>query len=245
MPQLQDKLAEFTGILDDHIARGVDVQDLPSWLSKLTIDLISSSMFHTNFDSLKDNGGGDNRGKVYSDNFPLCLKEFGVHNIGTVFRRYCVWRKEHRAAVAGAKAIYQASLSILDAYHADAPGEETKGGEEDTSILGHVVRAPYPNVKERVADIRCAAVQKEWAQETVFSPTVEPSPTHPPSTTHPSPLYHLSPSHPATHRPTSTLTPLPLYLPSPSATASSCSPDTTPPPTSCPSSWWSSPVTPR
>lgn len=151
LPQLREKVVEFTEILDDHIARGAIVQDMPAWLAKLTIDLISSSMFHTNFDSLNESGEGDNRGKVYIDNFPKCLKEFGINSIGTLFRRFMIWRPEYREAVAGAKAIYQASKSVLDSYKAEGAQEETKAEEADTSILGHIVRAPYPTNKERVA----------------------------------------------------------------------------------------------
>ena len=91
LPALQHKLQEFVAILDDHVARGATLTDVPTWFTRLTVDLISSAMFSHDFHTLAtsdhDPAMPSSRmypGEVYLTRFPQVLLEFGVRNAGQV-----------------------------------------------------------------------------------------------------------------------------------------------------------------
>jgi hypothetical protein len=100
LPALEHKLQEFVAILDDHVGRGATLQDLPSWFTRLTIDLISTSMFSSDFHTLGDDRDGvaPSRGHVYLERFPLVLLEFGVRNAGRFLRPLMFWLPAARQA---------------------------------------------------------------------------------------------------------------------------------------------------
>ena len=81
LPTLADKLATFCEILDDKAGKKEVMEDWAGWCTRLTIDLISSSMFSSNFDTLSPHSK-DRRGWTYIEQFPIVLREFAVLNTG-------------------------------------------------------------------------------------------------------------------------------------------------------------------
>ena len=81
LPMLADKLASFCEILDDKAEKGEVMEDWAGWCTRLTIDLISSSMFSSNFDTIHEHST-DRRGWTYIQQFPIVLREFAVLNAG-------------------------------------------------------------------------------------------------------------------------------------------------------------------
>ena len=75
LPVIQMKITQFTDILDQHIKEGKVLNDLTSWMVKLTIDFISTTMFATDFKTL-GNGGqvGESEGEVYLTHMPKAIK---------------------------------------------------------------------------------------------------------------------------------------------------------------------------
>ena len=65
-------------------------------------------------------------------------------------RRLMFWRKEYKAAKEGAAQIAKVGQRILDRYRETHSAEEI---ELDSSIIGHLVRSPYPTEAARVADV--------------------------------------------------------------------------------------------
>ena len=117
------------------------MEDWAAWCTRLTIDLISSSMFSSNFDTIHDHST-DHRGWTYIQQFPVVLREFAVLNAGKshnssyypsryywshpvtwhellagrLLRPLMFWKKEARAAADGAKAIHDVSQSLIEDY---------------------------------------------------------------------------------------------------------------------------------
>ena len=65
-------------------------------------------------------------------------------------RRLMFWRREYRAAKKGAAEIAIVGQRILDRYRETHSSAEI---ELDSSIIGHLIRSPYPTDVERVADV--------------------------------------------------------------------------------------------
>lgn len=65
-------------------------------------------------------------------------------------RRLMFWKKENREAWKAAERINKVGHDILARYRATHSAAEI---EADTSIIGHLVRSPYPTEIERVADV--------------------------------------------------------------------------------------------
>jgi hypothetical protein len=65
-------------------------------------------------------------------------------------RKYQFWNKEVRSANKDALDVQNISQRVLDKYRREHTAEET---ETDSSIIGHLIKSPYPSDKERVADL--------------------------------------------------------------------------------------------
>lgn len=65
-------------------------------------------------------------------------------------RRLMFWSKENRDAVKASNQIGKTGMEILARYRATHTPAEI---EADTTIIGHLIRSPYPTEKERVADV--------------------------------------------------------------------------------------------
>lgn len=75
LPAIQLKTSQFTDILDQHIAEGKILADLTSWMVKLTIDFISTTMFATDFKTLGHGGQeGESEGEVYLTHMPKAIR---------------------------------------------------------------------------------------------------------------------------------------------------------------------------
>jgi cytochrome P450 len=60
------------------------------------------------------------------------------------------WLQEIKDAKKGVSLMTKAGQSILDRYRASKTKEEI---EVDTSIIGNLIRGPYPSDRERIADV--------------------------------------------------------------------------------------------
>lgn len=65
-------------------------------------------------------------------------------------RRLMFWKKEYRDARKGAAKIAKVGQSILDRYRESHSASEI---ESDTTIIGHLIKSPYPTDLARVADV--------------------------------------------------------------------------------------------
>jgi hypothetical protein len=67
-----------------------------------------------------------------------------------IFRKYQFWNKEVSIAKSDAIDVQNISQRVLDKYRKEHTAEQT---ETDSSIIGHLIKSPYPTDKERVADV--------------------------------------------------------------------------------------------
>jgi cytochrome P450 len=75
LPEIRQKMAQFSAILDQHIDGNKPLIDFPSWMVKLTIDFISTSMFDNDFKTIEnDSSLIESDGKVYLTNLPITIK---------------------------------------------------------------------------------------------------------------------------------------------------------------------------
>lgn len=75
LPEIRLKMVEFTAILNQHVDKMKPMLDFPSWMVKLTIDFISTTMFKGDFHTLgSDDSPVQTDGQVYLINIPLVIK---------------------------------------------------------------------------------------------------------------------------------------------------------------------------
>lgn len=81
LPQIQQKTAEFTAILDQHIAKNKPLNNFTDWMLKLTIDLISTTMFDCDFKTISGDESillkvpeENSLGMVYLTQLPITIK---------------------------------------------------------------------------------------------------------------------------------------------------------------------------
>ena len=157
LPELQVKLNQFNDILDRHIAQGKQLIDLSSWMIRITIDFLSTSMFDTDFHTLEklssENGliddADDNSsstetesdGQVFIRNVRIVAREFVMKGALAPMRKYKFWDKQimHdvKEADLACRAIAKISEKVLNNYRNKYTKEEL---ETDKSILAHLIR---------------------------------------------------------------------------------------------------------
>lgn len=75
LPEIQRKMAEFTNVLDQHIAEDKLLCNFSEWMVKLTIDFISTTMFDTDFHTINSvKSGLITDGEVYLTQLPITIK---------------------------------------------------------------------------------------------------------------------------------------------------------------------------
>jgi hypothetical protein len=89
-------------------------------------------------------------GAIYLLYLPTTVKEYAVRQTLDQIRQYKFWVKEIKDAKTGVALMVKAGQSILDCYRSSHTKDEI---EEDTSIIGHLIRGPYKSDRERIADV--------------------------------------------------------------------------------------------
>ena len=87
LPAIQQKTAEFTDVLDKHIAENRLLTNFSAWMVKLTIDFISTSMFDRDFHTINHvESDIVTDGEVYLTQLPITTKvklSFKLTLVGT------------------------------------------------------------------------------------------------------------------------------------------------------------------
>ena len=89
-------------------------------------------------------------GRVIMGEFEIILREFGRNQVYNPFRSLMFWNKEIIRAKAALVAVEESQRCLLSKYRSEKTPDEI---EQDQSILGHLVRSPYPSDKERCIDM--------------------------------------------------------------------------------------------
>ena len=80
----------------------------------------------------------------------IITRERAVKQFFNPLRYYMFWDKDVREATVACKFIEKTQLDILNHYRTTHTQEQI---EKDQGILAHIIRSPYPNDKERCADM--------------------------------------------------------------------------------------------
>jgi cytochrome P450 len=160
LPELSKCLNQFNDVIDSHINQDKSVDNIVVWMVALTIDFLGKSMVNCEFGTLHhhavQNGtavkvpGEESVGYELVTKLNNVIREFMLLQTLNPFRKYQFWNKEVSIAKANTVDVQSISQKILDKYRREHTVEQT---ETDNSIIGHLVKSPYPSDKERVADI--------------------------------------------------------------------------------------------
>ena len=160
LPELSVKLNQFKDILDAHVLQGKQLIDLPEWMIRVTIDVLATSMFRTDYHTLKihslgrgiidvDKSLGDSSkatpsetdGERFVRSVPIMSREYIMRGALQPFRKYKFWDKQIMKEIAeadeAALAVYHISKNVLQEYRQRHTKEELEG---DKSILAHLIR---------------------------------------------------------------------------------------------------------
>ena len=160
LPELSVKLNQFKDILDAHVLQDKQLIDLPDWMIRVTIDVLATSMFRTDYHTLKirslERGitdgsiiSSDSTGSSYAEtdgerfvrNVLIMSREYVMRGALQPFRKYRFWDKQIMKEVAdadeAADAVYRISKKVLEEYRIRHTEEEL---ENDKSILAHLIR---------------------------------------------------------------------------------------------------------
>ena len=121
--------------------------DILHMCSRLMLDAITIGMFDVDFHALTPGSEGD---KLLHE-FDISIAEFGRARPFNPFRKYMFWDPDMKRAYQAVDYIQQVCRNILNKYRSSKSLEEK---ENDTSILGHLVRCPYENDDKRCADMQ-------------------------------------------------------------------------------------------
>ena len=164
LPELSAKLNQFKDILEAHITQEKQLIDLPAWMIRVTIDVLATSMFRTDYHTLKshslergiinENGiqsdltdptanstAAETDGQRFVRGIPIMLREYILRGALQPFRKYKFWDKEIMKDItdadAAAQAVHDISKRVLEQYREKHTKEEL---EDDKSILAHLIR---------------------------------------------------------------------------------------------------------
>jgi cytochrome P450 len=149
-PELQSKVAIFMNIMGNFANEGKVVEDISSWMLRLTVDFLTASMFDMDFKTMESERIEDSLGLQFLEYVPIVFKEIGLRRIFNPLRKYWFWDKQVVEANNAIEKIFQIGQTVLDNYRATHTAEEI---ENDASILGRLACSPYPTEQERVADV--------------------------------------------------------------------------------------------
>lgn len=148
LPDLQLQLNQLRQILDSHIEQEKNLEDIASWMVRLTMDFLARSMFHNDFGTMHYhsvmNGTSDAlESDMDSDGHRLMLqlgvaiKEFTMMQAMIPFRKYMFWREEVKEGLKAAKEIESIGQKILNKYRSEHSAEQLS---DDKTIIGHLLR---------------------------------------------------------------------------------------------------------
>ena len=103
-------------------------------------------MFGVDYNSMEKEGVARDLLKA----FDVILRERGMKQFFNPLRYFMFWDKEVRASTVASKFVVASQMKILEQYRSKHTPEEI---EKDPSILGHLVRSPYPSDVQRCADM--------------------------------------------------------------------------------------------
>lgn len=89
-------------------------------------------------------------GRAVMRDYDIVLKEYARNQIYNPFRWLMFWNAEVIKGKAAAATVEKSQQDLLNKYRSEKSSAEI---EKDQSILGHLVRSPYPSDKERCADM--------------------------------------------------------------------------------------------
>ena len=145
IPQLELCMASFCSSLEKRSANkeSFDILDM---CSRLMLDAITIGMFDVDLHSSESGSEGD---KLLHE-FELYIKEFFLIRLQNPIRKYMFWDPEIKRAYQSGAHIDSLCQKILTKYRSSHTQEEI---EQDSSILGHLVRCPYENDEHRYLDM--------------------------------------------------------------------------------------------
>jgi cytochrome P450 len=145
IPKLEQCMNEFCDALDkkESNQESFDILDM---CSRLLLDAITVGMFDVNFHALKPGSEGE---KILHE-FDIFLEEYFLKRIHNPLRKYMIWDPKMKRAHQSEKFLDGLCYKILAKYRSTHTPEEI---ENDTSILGHLVRCPYKNDEHLVVDM--------------------------------------------------------------------------------------------
>jgi cytochrome P450 len=117
--------------------------------NKLTIYnlFVRVAMFGTDHQTMQSS---KSPGRVLMGEIDITLKEFALKQVYNPFRFLMFWNKEVIRGKVAANMLVKSQQDLLNKYRCEKSPAEI---EKDQSILGHLVRSPYPSDKERCADM--------------------------------------------------------------------------------------------
>ena len=104
-------------------------------------------MFGTDHQTMQSS---TSRGSFLLREFDIALTEFALKQVYNPFRFLMFWSKEVIRGREAAVTIEKSQQDLLNKYRSEKSPDEI---EKDQSILGHLVRSPYPSDTERCADM--------------------------------------------------------------------------------------------
>jgi len=143
--RLLSQISRLTSMLDDHERTG-DLVDLPTVFTRLTMDVLFATMFDEEGGSL--DGTGD--GARLLELIPPVMVEINAYRAMNPLRKYMLFLPGVRGSNAKMREINKICQRILDGYRNSRSQEEIAA---DAGVLSHLVRIPYKNDTERLADL--------------------------------------------------------------------------------------------
>lgn len=132
LDKLTDRLNEFIDILHN-FSRHDQTIDITSWMVKLTLDFITTSMFGINYETMK----GGSEGEEFLNELSIMLKEYTLKQSFNPFRFLMFWEPEVQRAKKSLVYLKRFTTKLLEDYKSNHTNEEISA---DKSILGHLIR---------------------------------------------------------------------------------------------------------
>lgn len=104
-------------------------------------------MFDTDLGTMQSTSS---EGHALIDEYEIGLREYALKQMINPVRFLAFWDKDVRRAKSAARAIDTFQQGVLNKYREKDHASDI---EEDNSILGHLLRSPYPSDRERCADM--------------------------------------------------------------------------------------------
>mmetsp|Transcript_57109 Transcript_57109/g.140099 ORF Transcript_57109/g.140099 Transcript_57109/m.140099 type:complete len:507 (+) Transcript_57109:197-1717(+) len=147
LPTIQRRISTLEGIIRAHDARGEAI-DCCEWMLRFSIDVLFSSMFNVDSDTLREDKE-ETLGTRALSLFRLATEEIFGKRSGNKLRKYMFWDPSMRQALRAIDELMDLMAEIQEDYRATHTPKEIQA---DTGIMAHLLRAPYPDERARTAD---------------------------------------------------------------------------------------------